>query len=456
MSEPDSGLRLSDAQKFHWLRLIRCENVGPRTFQTLVNRFGGAAAALDALPDLISQRAGTGRSIKIATMEETEQELEAAHKLGVTFVATAERDYPKNLRVIDAPPPLIAVRGRLEALREPMVALVGSRNASAAGLAFTERLARGVGRAGLVVVSGLARGVDARAHQASLQTGTIAVLAGGHEKIYPAEHMPLLERILEQGAVISEMPIAWEPRGRDFPRRNRIVSGLSLGVVVIEAAIRSGSLITADFAAQQGREVFAVPGSPLDPRAEGPNNLIREGAHICTRVEDVVNVLTPLAQLEPEQGNLKEDDTPSHPEQEPLWDEWDFLDGEGQSSTPHDIAARRHTNILSAQKGLQGSLFSAPSLKEDEHAFAPLVPAENLGVKQDRGTKRSVHHSGSPRESIVSLLGPSPASIDDLIRLSGATASQVQTVLLELELEGRLFRHGAGLVSIDGATRDSG
>src|SRR5208282_3449753 len=178
-----------------------------------------------------------------------------------------EADYPPVLRQIDSAPPILGLRGREEALQQPAVAIVGSRNASGAGLTFTDRLARGLGAAGYVIVSGLARGVDQRAHAASLETGTIAVLAGGHAKPYPPEAAPLLERIAAEGAVISEMPIEWEPRGRDFPRRNRLVSGLPLGVVIVEAARGSGSLITARFAAEQGRAVFAVPGSPLDPRA---------------------------------------------------------------------------------------------------------------------------------------------------------------------------------------------
>ena len=179
-------------------------------------------------------------------------------------------------------------------MQQPAVAIVGSRNASAAGLTFAERLARGLGRAGYVVVSGLARGIDQRAHAASLETGAVGVLAGGHAKPYPSEAVPLIERMAESGAVVSETPIAQEPRGRDFPRRNRIVSGLSLGVVVVEAARGSGSLITARFALEQNRQVFAVPGSPLDPRAEGTNDLLKQGATICTCVDDVTTALEPM------------------------------------------------------------------------------------------------------------------------------------------------------------------
>jgi DNA processing protein len=266
-----SAPRLTDEQRLDWLQLIRCENIGPRTFRTLLNRFGGAGPALEALPDLI-RKTSSGRAIKLATRAETEDEMLAAAAIDVRFIALGEPEYPAALRAIDAAPPLIAVRGQDNVLLEPGVAIVGSRNASAAGLAFTDRLARGLGRAGFVIVSGLARGIDLAAHRASIETGTIAVLAGGgHARPYPAEHAPLLDEIAKKGAIVSEMPLNWEPRGRDFPRRNRIISGLALGTVVVEAARRSGSLITARFASEQGREVFAVSGSPLDARSEGTN-----------------------------------------------------------------------------------------------------------------------------------------------------------------------------------------
>jgi DNA protecting protein DprA len=220
-----SGVRLSDDQRLAWLRLIRSENVGPRTFQALINRYGGAAAALKALPDLARQ---TGRALKIVTQAEAEREMAEAARLGIRFIATGEADYPKTLQAIDSAPPLIALRGDAAVLARPMIAIVGSRNASAAGLAFAERLAGALGEAGYTVVSGLALGIDTRAHRGSVKTGTVAVLAGGHSRVYPADNEPLLERMVEEGgAALSEMPIEWEPRGRDFPRRNRIVSGLA-------------------------------------------------------------------------------------------------------------------------------------------------------------------------------------------------------------------------------------
>src|SRR5919112_1765445 len=313
---------LTDEQRLGWLRLIRSENVGPRTFRALINQYGGAAAALDALPDLA--RRGGRLLLKVYSRAEAEKEMASASRLGVRFIAMGEPDYPKTLQAIDTAPPLIALRGDAAVLAKPSVAIVGSRNASASGLTFTERLARQLGEAGYAVVSGLARGIDTKAHKATLETGTVAVLAGGQDRIYPAQNEPLLQAIVEQGgAVISEMPMDWEPRGRDFPRRNRIVSGLSYGVVVVEAARRSGSLITARFALEQGREVFAVPGSPLDPRAEGTNDLIRDGATLCAGVEHVTGVLEPLIASGPRLDRSAEEPQYTLGSEE-LWDELDL------------------------------------------------------------------------------------------------------------------------------------
>lgn len=288
-----ASIRLTDDQRIAWLRLIRSENVGPATFRDLVNHFGSAAASLEALPGLAGR---TGRKIRIADAAEAERELVGLARLGARIVAIGEGDYPPWLREIDAPPPLIAVRGTGERLMiQPMVAIVGARNASVAGRKMAQILARDLGREGFVVASGLARGIDAAAHEAALEAGTLAVFAGGLDRLYPPENEALAARIIQQGgAHISEMPLGWEPRARDFPRRNRLVSGVAAGVVVVEAAERSGSLITARLAGQQGRVVFAVPGSPLDPRAAGANRLIKEGAHLVTAVDDIVAMLAPM------------------------------------------------------------------------------------------------------------------------------------------------------------------
>ncbi len=228
-------------------------------------------AALTALPGL-ARRGGSARSLRICSPQQAEAELKAARAAGVEFFTLGEPGYPARLRMIDDPPPVVAMRGKFEILLRPLVAIVGSRNASAAGVKFAERMARDLGDAGYAVVSGLARGIDAAAHRASLATGTIAVLAGGHARIYPADHVGLLEQLLIDGAAISEMPLTWEPRAHDFPRRNRIISGLSAGVIVVEAARRSGSLITARLAGEQGREVFAVPGSPSTRATKAPTD----------------------------------------------------------------------------------------------------------------------------------------------------------------------------------------
>jgi DNA processing protein len=391
-------VRLTDQQRFDWLRLVRSENVGPRTFRALVTNFGGARAALNALPDL-ARRGGASREIRVASVEEIEKELIAARKLGVRFIALGEPDYPPALRQIDSAPPILALRGHGEALHKAAVAIVGSRNASAAGLTFAERLARGLGQAGYVIVSGLARGIDQRAHLASLETCAVGVLAGGHGKPYPGDAVPLMERMVESGAVLSEMPIEWEPRGRDFPRRNRIVSGLALGVVVVEAARGSGSLITARFALDQNRQVFAVPGSPLDPRAEGTNDLLKQGASICTGPDDVVTALEPvrssdLAALRETGGETGE----------PLWGE-QALYGVDPESTPR----------------------TRPGDEFDDMSGAPY---------------KTGGEAAAARERIVGLLGPSPITLDELARAAEASARAVWVALLELELAGRVEYSG--------------
>lgn len=286
------SLHLSDEQRLAWLRLIRSENIGPRTFRNLLNQFGGAAEALEALPGL-ARRGGALMGPRLCTVAEAERELDGLARLGARLVGIGEPDYPAELGHADGAPPLLTVLGQPTVLNRPSVAIVGARNASAAGRTFAARLARDLGDAGFVIASGLARGIDAAAHEASLPTGTIAALAGGADRIYPPENVPLLARILESGAAITEMPLGWAPRARDFPRRNRLIAGISRGTVIVEAALRSGSLITARLANEMGREVMAAPGSPLDPRCEGSNGLLREGATLITSAAHVIEALTP-------------------------------------------------------------------------------------------------------------------------------------------------------------------
>jgi DNA processing protein len=363
---------LTDAERIDWLRLIRSDRVGPHTFRSLLTHFGSARIALERLPEL-ARRGGAARPGRICTEDDARAEIAAGKKLGVSLVAPGEAGYPPRLAVLDDAPPLLGVRGAQEVLMRPMIAIVGSRNASGAGLKFAGVLARDLGEAGFVIASGLARGIDQAAHRASIAGGTVAMLAGGHDRIYPPEHVDLLAEMLEAGgAAISEMPLGHVPRARDFPRRNRLISGAALGVVVVEAAHRSGSLITARIAAEQGREVFAVPGSPLDPRAAGTNDLIKQGAMLTTCAADVINAVEPIMER-------------------PL------------------------------------EFFYARETDEEAPAYEP---------------------AASDRARIIDLLGPSPIGLDDLIRMAGASPATVRTVLLELELAGRLERHGGGLVTL--------
>jgi DNA processing protein len=297
-SARQTGIALTERQRIAWLRLIRSDNVGPATFRDLINHCGSAENALAMLPEL-SRRGGASRTIRIATVQEAERELEAADRHGARFIGIGEPDYPPALRQIDGAPPLLAAKGDLVAATRPSIGIVGSRNASISGAKFAAMIARDGGRAGYTITSGLARGIDTAAHRASLDTGTIAVLAGGLDQPYPPENIPLLQEITDGvGLAVSEMPFGWEPRARDFPRRNRLIAGISLGVVVIEAAERSGSLITARLATDFGRLVFAVPGSPLDPRCHGTNGLLKQGAIVTTGSADVIEALAPLSQLD--------------------------------------------------------------------------------------------------------------------------------------------------------------
>jgi DNA processing protein len=286
---------LSDDQRLDWLRLIRSENVGPVVFRQLLGRYGSPAAALEALPD-IARRAGAKRKVRVCSRDTAEVEAAAVRKAGARLLALCEPGYPARLRALDDAPPLLTVLGAADTLDSPTLGIVGARNASANGRRLAQRLAADLAEAGFTVASGLARGIDTAAHLGALPRLTVAVVAGGVDVIYPPENAALHADICRQGAVISEIPLGIQPQARHFPRRNRLISGLSLGIVVVEAAQRSGSLITARFAADQGREVFAVPGSPLDPRARGCNRLIRDGATLIESAADVLEAIArPLA-----------------------------------------------------------------------------------------------------------------------------------------------------------------
>lgn len=291
LAQTGAGGRLSEDERLDWLRLIRSENVGPITFFELLARFGTAAKALEALPDL-AERGGRRKPLRICARRDAEREIASAYKRSrARLVAIGEPDYPARLASIPMPPPLIYMAGEPALAQNRLVAIVGSRNASAAGRKLTQEIARTLSAAGVPVASGLARGIDASAHQGALEHGTIAVLAGGIDVRYPPENEALYDAIAEKGLLIAESAPGFAPRGVDFPRRNRIISGIAAGVLVVEAARRSGSMVTARHAAEQGRDVMAVPGHPLDPRAEGPNALLKDGAALIRHAEDVLDAL---------------------------------------------------------------------------------------------------------------------------------------------------------------------
>ena len=351
------------------LRLIRSENIGPITYFQLLARFGSAQAAIDAIPDLAAR--GGGRAPKLAAKADVEREIEAVSALGARYLFLGEGAYPPLLAELETAPPALIARGDLSLLNRQAIAIVGARNASAAACRYARQLAFDLGAAGAIIVSGLARGIDSAAHDGSLDTGTIAVIAGGIDVVYPPENEARQHAIAERGLLIAELPPGTEPRARHFPYRNRVIAGLGQGTVVVEAAPKSGSLITARLAAEFGREVMAVPGSPLDPRAQGCNQLIREGATLVQNAEDVLEAVNPM---------------------------------------------------------------SVRPLRQPERDFA----AEGPGADADEAARRVV----------TDLLGPTPVQIDELVRQSGVAPATVQTVLLELELAGRLERHAGGKVSL--------
>lgn len=404
---------LDDAGRLACLRLIRSENVGPVTFRDLINQFGGAVQALDALPEL-ARRAGRGKLIAICPAARAEAELAAARRMGAIPLFTIEPGYPAALAHIAVPPPMLYVKGRIDLLQGPAVAIVGSRNASAAGSRMARLMAASLGEAGYGVVSGLARGIDSAAHAAALATGTVAVVAGGIDFVYPPENAALQARIADEGCLVSEMPPGFQPRAQDFPRRNRIISGLALGVIVVEAARRSGSLITARQALEQGREVMAVPGHPFDPRAEGPLALIRNGeATMVTTVEDV------LAELEP----MRSVDRRRHMPTAMADDD----NGSRMSAATEQPDARTRQHRLADAQTPDGSSARVPSVATD---------GDGDGCGQE------------PVDVLLGVLGSAPVTLDEIVRASGLAVHQAKVALLELSLAGRLEHHGGQLVSL--------
>ncbi|MEZ5856510.1 MAG: DNA-processing protein DprA [Hyphomicrobiaceae bacterium] len=407
---------LGHAERVACLRLIRSDDIGPKRFQKLVNHFGGARKALDARdawPDL-ARKTRSGRPLEICSQDRAEAELEAADRIGAVPLFTIEPVYPRAIAHLSMPPPLLYVKGRLEVLQAPMVAIVGARNGSAAGSRMTRLMATRLGEEGFVVVSGLARGIDTAAHEAALPTGTVAVLAGGLDHVYPPENEALQAAIADKGCLISENPPGFRPRGQDFPRRNRIISGVSLGIIVVEAATRSGSLITAHAAAEQGRLVMAVPGHPMDPRAAGPNRLIKDGATMLLTPDDAIAELRPLLEnLTWTRGRLLDDATPSALSRRPA-EEFDLEPG------------------IAADEG-------------GESDFDPAAPSANELLSH------AGHLAGSrpdPVAAVLAVLGPAPSTVDEIARAARLPIHIVSAALLELALSGRIEQHGSQLVSL--------
>lgn len=350
------------------LRLIRSAGIGPVTYRQLLVRFGHAEAAIDAIPHLAAR--GGGKPPVVADAGIAEREIARVEKLRARYVFLGDPDYPPLLAELDSAPAVMTVRGDTAIAARTVVAMVGARNASAAACRFARGLAVELGRHEVAIASGLARGLDTAAHQGSIATGTIAVIASGIDIAYPPENAALQEEIAERGLLIAEQPPGTEPLARHFPHRNRIIAGLATGTVVVEAAPKSGSLITARMAAEAGRDVMAVPGSPLDPRAQGCNQLIREGAVLVQSAADVLETIRPI---------------------------------------------------------------DARMVREPGRGFGTMPPAD-----PDDGARRA----------ILNLLGPVPVATDELVRQSAMPPAIVATVLLELELAGRLDRHAGGRVSL--------
>jgi len=365
---------ITDSERLDRLRLLRSENVGPVTWRQLMEAYGSASSALEAIPEL-ARRGGRKKPYKICSKSVAEDEWAATDAVGAQLITIGEPDYPVALAATSDAPPVMTVKGHLHLLNQRCVGMVGARNASASGIRFARQIAMELGDKELVVASGLARGIDAAAHEGSLKSGTIAVVAGGIDVVYPSEYQALYKQIIDAGVVVAEQPVGTKPQGRHFPRRNRVISGLSLGVLVIEAAKKSGSLITARMANEQGREVMAVPGSPLDPRCRGSNDLIRQGARLVETIDDIIDALGGMIM-------------PSAQEPEP--------------------------DLFSYAKP------ASPSDQELENA----------------------------RKLVEEKLGPTPTPIDELIRQCHLTAAMVFTILLELELAGRLDRHPGNQVSL--------
>jgi len=408
MSDTAALPSLSRDEGLARIRLIRSPNIGPVTYAQLLRRFGSAGEALLALPDLAARGGGKGRRYEAAPEAQIGAEIKAVRAAGARYIFHDSHDYPALLRQVEAAPPVLIARGRVDLAQATPVAIVGARNASAAAARLARDLARELAEAGHPVISGLARGIDGAAHEGALAgrmaaygaASTVAVIAGGIDVPYPPEHAALHERIAAEGLLLTEVPPGVEPTNRHFPARNRIIAGIAAGTVVVEAAFKSGSLITARIAGDYGREVMAVPGSPLDPRSHGCNEMIREGAILVQRAQDIIELLTSF------------DGVPrSH------------FHEEGEDSF---WGAEEADFGLGGERTLPGGALAAAA------GAAPAAPEEEGEALNAR---------------VLGLLGMAPVGVDEIVRQSGASAAAVQMALVELELSGALVRHAGARVS---------
>lgn len=364
---------------FDRLRLIRSANIGPVSYRRLMHRYGTAQRALAALPEIAAK--GGRRSPEIAPVDAIFREIEQVEKLDGQFLFHDDANYPAILSELRNAPPVLICRGNISLTQKPSVAIVGARNASAASRSFARRLANDLSEQGITIVSGLARGIDTAAHEGSIEHASVGVIAGGTDIYFPPENQDLQELIAKDGLLLSEQPPGTEPHARHFPFRNRIIAGLSVGTVIVEAAPKSGSLITARLAAESGRQVMAVPGSPMDPRSQGCNILIREGASLIQSADDVLELIRPIDE------RMSRDNTPVR------------------------------------------QVMRAP-------AASPQIPKNAPETQIDKEAK------------VLELLSTTPVTVDELVRQSHVDPAELQLILLELELVGKLTRSAGARVAL--------
>lgn len=382
---------MSFDEKCAHIQLIHTPTIGVLTYNNLIGSFDSARAALHALPD-IAKNSSRKKPLSIFPKNSAEAIIEKIEQFGATIIMRGDPYYPQPLSFIEDAPVYLSAKGRLDLLDKPSFAIVGARGASMAAKKLTENLAHEIGAAGYAITSGLARGIDRHAHLGAMGTGTIGVVAGGIDVVYPHDNRDIHERMFDDGLVLSEHPIATKPRAQDFPRRNRIVSGLSLGTLIVEATLRSGSLITARLAAEQGREVFAVPGFPMEQRAAGPNKLLRDGATLVERADDILNVIRHLHDIRPSQ--------PKHKKQASLF----------QYAEPNKVTAPQTDTIKTSYKH----------------------PANDL------------------KTEILDATSITATDIDLILRTIGCDSKTGLSAILDLELSGEITRHPGNKISKQG------